>query len=172
MGNKIKPLEEQKSTLKTFDDVDNSLKRIADLNVRINNITDAMNQKINSIQETYHNSLDPLQAEKIGIERDMQLYCEEQKETEFAEKRSKELIYGMVSFRKTPAALKTLKGFTWEAVKSLLMKSKKYAEYLKEKVEINKESIMNNIEKESELAKIGCYKESKDIFYYEIYQKK
>lgn len=162
---------EQKTTLTSWDEVDNALNRLSELRAAEAKISDEMNSKINAIQETYHKMLDPVAEEKLQLERNIELFCQSVRDEEFNESKTKKLKYGEVSFRLSTPSLKNLKGFTWESIKTLLSKSKKYAQYLRTKTEINKQAIMDAKMKEKELAEIGMTVSQTENFYYEIYRR-
>lgn len=169
---KTKPQQDQKSTLVSWTDADASLKQIGDINSQIKKQEADMNLKINKVQDQYQPEIDRLNELKIGLERNLQLYCEEHRE-EFEGKKSKELSFGTVSFRFAPPSLKTLKGFTWDAVKAVIKSSKKLAgAYLKVKEDLDKNAILNSEMKESELAKIGLTGQQAESFYYEAFERK
>lgn len=167
---KAKPQTEQKTTLKSWAEVDQILKAIASIESKKMQEESAMNDKILKANQEHMPILDRLNAEKLGYERDIQLYCDDQKD-EFNETRSKTLNYGIVGFRKGTGALKTLKGFTWEAVKKVIEASKKYAVYIKTKTDIDKNAILSSGMKPDQLAKLGVQIVQEDAFYYEAYLK-
>ncbi len=167
---KTKPQTEQKSTLKSWSEVDQILKAIASIESKKMQEESKMNDKILRANQDHMPTLDKLNAEKLGYERDIQLYCDGQKD-EFKDARSKTLNYGVVGFRKGTGALKTLKGFTWEAVKKVIQASKKYSAYIKTKTDIDKNAILSSGMKADQLAKIGVQIEQNDAFYYEAYLK-
>jgi len=168
---KTKPQIDQKSSLKSWSEVDSLLKTIATIESKKMQEESKMNDEILRATQKYQPELDKLNAEKIGYERDIQLYCDEHK-SDFEKSRSKTLNYGIVGFRKGSGALKTLKGFTWEAVKNLLTSSKKYSHYIKTKTDIDKNALLSSGLKADKLAKIGVQIEQSDSFYYEAYLKR
>lgn len=167
---KTKPQTEQKTTLKSWSEVDQLLKAIASIESKKMQEESAMNDKILRANQDHMPTLDKLNAEKLGYERDIQLYCDGQKD-EFKDARSKTLNYGVVGFRKGTGALKTLKGFTWEAVKKVIEASKKYSAYIKTKTDIDKNAILSSDMKPDQMAKLGVQVVQEDSFYYEAYLK-
>ena len=169
---KTKPQTQQQSTIKDWQEADTNLKAIGNIDQAIKKLESEMNLKITAIQEKYQPDIDKYNEEKIGLERNLQLFCEEKRD-EFDDKKSKELSFGIVSFRNSTPALKTLKGYTWEAVKNVVSKTKKYAaKFIKTKTDLNKQAILNAGLKESELAKIGCVVTQEENFYYEYFERK
>lgn len=166
---KTKPQTEQVTTIKSWQEVDGTLRAIAVIDSKVLSEETLMANEILKAQERYLPGIQKLQSEKIGLERDIQLYCESQKER-FAESRSQDLNYGKVGFRRSTGALKTLKGFTWESVKNLIKASKKFRDlFIRVKEDIDKQAILGANLKAEELAKIGVQIAQEDSFYYEAY---
>lgn len=169
---KTKPQEEQKSTLTSWLDADSVLQQIGSINSQLKKQEGEMNLKITKVQQAHQPEIDRLNELKIGLERNLQLYCESHRE-EFDGKKTKELSYGTVSFRYAPPSLKTLKGFTWEAVKAVVKGSKKLAgAFLKVKEDLDKNAILSAELKETELAKLGLVIQQAESFYYESFERK
>ena len=169
---KAKPQTEQKTTLNSWQEADFVLKQIGDASQEIKKNEADMNLKISKIQEAYQPKIDALNEEKIGLERNLQLFCESKRD-EFNEKKTKELSFGSVSFRIATPSLKTLKGFTWESVKNIVKASKKLAgTFIKVKEDLNKQAILTANMKESELAKLGLTVSQEESFYYESFERK
>jgi phage host-nuclease inhibitor protein Gam len=169
---KTKSKAEEKSTLKNYTDVDNILRAIAIIDSKKMRLESEMNDALIKVQQKYQPQTDKLSAEKLGYVRDIELFCKQNK-PEFEAQRTKMLNYGEVGFRKGTGALKTLKGFTWEAVKSVIKSSKKLAEnYLRVKEEVDKSKILTANLKPEELARMGLCIHQEDNFVYEAYLKK
>lgn len=166
---KTKPQTDQQTTLNSWQEVDSALKAIAVITNKINKEESTWNEELMKLKNKYTALLNRYNAEKIGLERDVQLFCESQKDI-FAETRSRTLNYGIVGFRLGNGALKTLKGITWEAAKSLIKSSKKWREnFLRIKEDIDKQAILSANLKKEKLAKIGMYVHQEDSFYLEAY---
>lgn len=169
---KTKPQTEQVTTIKSWQEVDSTLKAIATIDSKIIAKDAKMADEVLKIQKRYLPVITKLQSEKIGLERDIQLFCESQKER-FTDSRSKDLNYGKVGFRKGTGALKTLKGFTWESVKNLIKASKKFRDlFIRVKEDIDKQAILGANLKTEKLAKLGVQIAQEDSFYYEAYLKR
>ena len=163
---------EQTTTLKDWQEVDETLRNIGSLNSKLDQLTGEMNQRITEVQSKFQKTIDEINSEKIGLESNLKLYVESRRD-EFAEKKSKELNWGIVSFRLSNPAVKTLKGFTWESVKLVIAKSKKYAEmFLKIKTDIDKNAILASGLSSQELAKLGVERSQTENFAYECFIRK
>lgn len=166
---KTKPQTEQTTTLKSWEEVDSTLKAIAVIKAKVMKEQSDWNDERLKLQNKYQPLLDKFNAEVIGLERDVQLFCEDNK-TMFDVTRSRALNYGTVGFRLGTGALKTLKGFTWEAVKQVVKKSKKYAaDFIRIKEDLDKQAILSSGVKKEELAKLGVYIHQEDAFFYDAY---
>ncbi len=166
---KTKPQTEQTTTLKSWEEVDSTLKAIAVIKAKVMKEESDWNDERLKLQNKYQPLLDKFNAEVIGLERDVQLFCEDNK-TMFDVTRSRALNYGTVGFRLGTGALKTLKGFTWEAVKQVVKKSKKYAaDFIRIKEDLDKQAILSSGVKKEELAKLGVYIHQEDAFFYDAY---
>lgn len=169
---KTKPQTEQVTTIKSWQEVDSTLRAIAVIDSKVMADDAQMNDDMLKVKTRYLPGIQKLQSEKIGLERDIQLFCESQKER-FTESRSQDLNYGKVGFRRGTGALKTLKGFTWESVKNLIKASKKFRDiFLRVKEDIDKQAIIGANLKTEELAKLGVQIAQEDSFYYEAYLKR
>lgn len=168
---KTKPQTDQKTTLKSWAEVDTSLKAIAVIQSKVSSEEAVLNDKILKIQESIQPAIERMKSEQIGLERDIQLYCEANK-TEFDSSRSKELNYGVVGFRKSTGALKTMKGMTWEACKNLIKASRALRDkFLRIKEDIDKNAILSSGMKADQMAKLGLHIAQEDNFYIEVFSK-
>ena len=166
---KQKPQTEQKTTIADWNEADEIMKEIGKLNQNIKNDDADMNLAITKAQEKYQPGIDKMKEEKIGMERNLQLFCVEHR-AEFDEKKSKELSYGMVAFRLGTGVLKTLKGYTWAAVEDIVQKSKKYKSFIVTKISLDKNAM--KMLPQGELAKLKCHIEQQEAFYYECFERK
>lgn len=167
---KTKP-KDQKTTLSSWAEVDNCLQDIAIQSNKVKEIEADMNSAIINLQEKYQPKLNELNSEIMGIEKNIELFCLDHKE-EFGGKKTKELNYGLVSFRTGTPKLATLKGFTWDAVKNLVKATKKYAvQFIRIKEDLDKQGILASGMKNPELAKIGVHIVQEESFGYEVYYK-
>lgn len=84
--------------IENWDGVDNTLKRLAELEVGIAKVNGDSTIKINEIKKEAVDKAAPLQVEKDALEKQIEIFCEHNKH-EFADKRSKELNFGTIGFR-------------------------------------------------------------------------
>ncbi|MDR0408680.1 MAG: host-nuclease inhibitor Gam family protein [Campylobacteraceae bacterium] len=105
-----------------WDEVDSTLKRLAELVVAETKINGDATIRINEIKKEAADKAAPLQVERAALEKQIELFCEANK-AEFADKRSKELNFGTVGYRvstsvaiprdkkKVEALIKSIKAF-------------------------------------------------------------
>lgn len=108
--------------IKNWDDVDNTLKRLGEIEIIAAKISGDATLEINAIKEKAKKEAEGLESEKKHLEKMVTLFCDSNK-ADFAKKRSKEFNFGTVGFRtvknvsiprdktKTAALLKSLKAF-------------------------------------------------------------
>lgn len=160
-----------KTTLKTWEDVDDSLSIIADAQVSLNRTEAQMNAEILKIQKKYEPDMNHRSADILKEAHNIELFCNDHKE-DFDEKRTRVLNYGKVMFRLGTPKLKTLKGFTWDAVKNLIKASRKMAaDYLRTKVDIDKQALLKAELKPAQMQKIGIQIVQEESFAYEPFLK-
>lgn len=108
---------------------------------------DAQCNKINAdielacakIREKWADKLTVLQAERDAAFDTLQAFASEHPEL-FTKKKSLEMAHGTIGFRTGTPKLKTLKGFTWEAAKTLVKKL--LPDYIRTTEEIAKDKML------------------------------
>ncbi|MBQ3364379.1 MAG: host-nuclease inhibitor Gam family protein [Muribaculaceae bacterium] len=120
---------------------------------------DAQIQKINAdielqcakIREKYADRLTVLNAERDGAFDTLQSFATENQAELFTKKKSLEMAHGTIGFRTGTPKLKTLKGFTWEAAKTLVKKL--LPDYIRTTEEIAKDKML--ADRDSQLMREG-----------------
>lgn len=109
-------------TINSWNDVDTAIKKIGELNIAITHIEGEATLKTNAIKEEAKAQAQPLNDELESLTKLVEAYCECNK-AEFAKKRSKELVFGVVAYRlvtsvsipraaaKLEALIKSIKAF-------------------------------------------------------------
>jgi phage host-nuclease inhibitor protein Gam len=149
--------------LKSWDDVDITLKEIAECELEIENITTEMNQKIHDIKLEAEMKAKPLQdrIERLGL--DIKAFVEENKAE--LNGKTKQLNFGKTGFRlstklvlkKVETVLENLKRFKMEDCITV------------------KESINKDVLKkypEADIIKVGGTLKKEDVFWYETEREK
>lgn len=81
-----------------WDDVDQGLRRMGEIDIKLARLEGEMTLKLNEIRADYDLKAEGLKAERKGIEDQITLFADARKE-EFAKTRSKELTFGTVAYR-------------------------------------------------------------------------
>ena len=84
--------------LKSFEDVDMNLKRLCEIEVAIAHIEGEVTLACNKIKEEYKPQVESLNNEANFIRAEIECFCESHK-ADFADKRSKELVFGIIGYR-------------------------------------------------------------------------
>ena len=105
-----------------FDDVDAALKELCECEVALSKLEGEVTLKCNDIKERYKDKTEPLVNQIAFIKQEITNFCEGNK-AEFANKRSKELVFGTIGYRLSKSvSLPRVK----EKVESLLKAIKSY----------------------------------------------
>lgn len=157
-----------KSSLKSWQDVDEQLRTIAIHKTAIDKSEAEMNRKVLEIQKQHEEQTREARAQVVASEKEIEMYCREHRD-EFEKTKTKELNYGIVSFRLGNPELRTLKGFTESAVIKLLRKFG-MDRYIRIKESLDKPLIRTELTEQKDLAEIGLVCTQAEQFYYEVKQ--
>ncbi len=167
----MKQKKSKQPALKTLEDVNDVLYKIATLQNTVDKKTAKMNNELLDVKKKYEPEITEMQNTIIICESQLNEFCKANKK-EFSVTRSKELTYGRIGFRTGKNSLKLLsKKFTWEFVKEkfLNMFSSRYVET---KFQLDKDKIIKDSEKgiitTEQLALAGCKLVKGESSYYEI----
>lgn len=92
------PQHPQPVIIGSWDDVDNHLRRMGEIDIGIAKIEGDMTLRINEIRAQYEEEAEHLRYERFCIEGGIAAFVDDHKE-EFAKTRSKELTFGVIAFR-------------------------------------------------------------------------
>jgi phage host-nuclease inhibitor protein Gam len=115
--------------LQNWQEVDQSLKRLGEITISLDQIEGEMNLRINEVKTSAVTKAQLIKTEAKAIEKKISLFCEDNK-AEFAKSRSKTFDFGTIAYRVTkqikiisePACIKALK--TLGLLKCLSIKEK------------------------------------------------
>lgn len=124
MAHRINP-----SKYSDWNDVDQGLRRMGEIDIRLTRLEGEMTIKINAIRAEYDAKAEGLKAERKTIEDQIGLFADARKE-EFAKVRSKELTFGTVAYRIIHKVLIRNKAATIAALEALGLDS--YLRIIKE----------------------------------------
>ena len=131
----------RETSLRSWDDVNEALRQIAEKQSAVDSILGRYNEAEARRRKAVDEKVNPLKADIERLEDQMHWFCEDSRQ-DFGNKKSRELANGMVSFRTGTPKLKTLKGFTWNAVLELLKRSVFKEKYIRVKESVDKEKIL------------------------------
>ena len=112
-----------KVELGSWDEVDGAIRRMGEIDITMERISGEATMKINEIKEDAKVRTSGLAAERKGLEKAVEAFCETNK-SEFSKKRSKVLNFGSIGYRivskvtvprdksKVAALIKALKAFS------------------------------------------------------------
>lgn len=124
-----------------------------------------MNEEITKVKARHEDRIGELQSQRDEQFDMLQAYAESNPEL-FEKKKSLEFTHGVIGFRTGTPKLKTLKGFTWEAVKTLVKKV--LPTYIRTEEAVAKDLLLANREKEevkNVMKDIGLMVDQDESFY-------
>lgn len=128
--------KKKESTLQTWDEVNEAMKRLAELNIQKKTLETEQNRQIDEIKKETSLKADVIIKDIISVEKDIIRFAE-QNRAEFTKKRTKVLTFGKISFRyskrvscsNAQTAIKALKSFAMD-------------KYIRIKEKLNKELLI------------------------------
>lgn len=112
----------------------------------INKIQAEIELQCAKIREKWQERLTVLSAERDSAFDTLQAFATENQAELFVKKKSLEMAHGTIGFRTGTPKLKTMKGFTWEAAKTLVKKF--LPDYIRTSEEIAKDKLLADRELE------------------------
>jgi phage host-nuclease inhibitor protein Gam len=145
---------------RNWDEVNQAIKEIGDIERRISTIENDMNERINSIKAESERDSASLLDRKTKLEKNVQEFTESYS-NEFITAKSKKLLYGTVGFRKTAT-------ITIRNIKAIIeaCKQNKMLDCITVTEKLNKEELEKY--DDASLLKIGAKRKVGDKFYYEV----
>lgn len=151
----------------TRQQAEDAFAEFAEADARQQRIQATMDMQITKIREKYSEDISRLTDAKDQAFDLLHAYAENNRD-EFGKKKSLEFTHGMIGFRTGTPKLKTLKGFTWASVLTLMKKA--MPDYVRTKEEPNKEALLADREKpavKSALPDIGVMVDQDETFFVE-----
>lgn len=137
-----------------WNEVDSALRRLGEIDIRLQKLEGDMTLKVNEIKAEYDIKSEGLKAERKAIEENITLFAEARKQ-EFARIRSKDLTFGIIAYRVVTKVVVKSKAATVAALKALGL-----VQYLRVIEEPDKEA-MGGLDS-STLAKVGATMKTED----------
>jgi len=159
--------------LESWDEVNETLKRIGQIERDRNLVRDAMTERIETAKTKAQKELDPLELEHKELASALEQFAAHHKEEFEKAPRSRKLMFGKIGFHKTPGKFKPLKKWNWnQVVEKLLELGKK--QYIRVKQEIDKEALekayKENQLSDDSLEVYGLKWVTDDEFYFELFE--
>jgi len=142
--------------LADWNEVDQKLRRIGEIDIALGAIEGTMTLRINGIKEEYEEEVETRKAERQLLEESVTAFAEDHKE-EFAKIRSKDLTFGYVAYRVVRSIYIRSKEATVAALHAL-----KLDQYVRTIEEPDKEAMTDLDDKV--LAKVGAKRKVEDKF--------
>lgn len=142
--------------LSSWDEVDQKLRRIGEIQIALEKIEGDMTLRINDIRQDYEQESETLKTERQELENSITSFSEFHKD-EFAKTRSKDLTFGYVAYRVVRKIVIRSNEACVAALRAL-----KLDQYIRTVEEPNKEA-MADLE-DNQLAKVGAKRKVEDKF--------
>lgn len=145
-----------------------AMAEIAGIKRSIADVENTMNERIDRIKADAEVEAAPLQAQLASIEGGLLAFAEHNKSDLFKDKRSRELDFGTLGYRRSKE-LKPKPKKTWKMILGAI-KELGFNAALRKKESVNREEL--HTWPDERLDVIGCRRVEKDTFWYEIDEKK
>lgn len=162
-----KRITQQSTPLQSWDDINQTLHKIARINATIKRATGEYELRKLDLDKQLEEQTAALLEQKKAHERNIDLFCQKHK-GEFDANRTKQLFFGLVQLRWLPPRLAPLAKHTWEWVLMNLKKSG-LTKYIRIKEEVDKEALKKL--PEEKLLDLGLRLKQEEELYYEAYEK-
>jgi phage host-nuclease inhibitor protein Gam len=148
------------STFENWDQVDQALKEIGEIDRKVTIITADMNETINLVKATAEDKTKGLQQRKEALEKDVQAWTEEHID-DFKTQKSRKLLFGEVGFRKRT-------GIITRNVKAIIeaLKQNKMTDCIDVTEKLNKEKLADY--DDESILKVGAKRQVGDAFFYKV----
>ncbi len=153
--------------IKNLEDANNAMAQIAAIKRELTGIENKMNEDIDRIKAEADIAAAPLNVRLSSIENGLLAFAEFSKEDLFSEKRSKELDFGSIGYRRS-RELKPKPKTTWKMVLGRIKELKFPA--IRTKESVDKDELSKWPDERLDL--VGARRVKKDTFWYEIDEKK
>lgn len=127
--------------LRSWDDVNEALRQIAELKANVTAKTAAYNEEEAKRRKQVDDYCNPLREKLEQLEIGMQNFCVANR-SDFGNKKSRELPNGRVDFRLGLPKVEKQKGFTWAGIFEIVKQSRFAKQFIRVKEELNKDAIL------------------------------
>ena len=148
-------------------DADKVLEELSELDRRANAIKSFMNEAIDKAKSEAADQMAIVESRKKVLEAALTSYAVLNKSSLFNDKRSLELDFGILSFRRSTKIVTAKRGITWDKVLERI-KELGQIEAIRAKEEVNKDTLANW--DDERLESIGAKRKTEDTFGYTLKQ--
>ena len=148
-------------------DADKVLEELAELERRASDITNSLNAAIDAIKAAAVDEMAVVSARKQLLESALASYAVINKAILFKDKKSVDLDFGVLSFRRSTSIVTAGRGVTWEMILGKL-KEQGLQDGIRIKETINKEALLEW--DNDKLEKVGAKRKTEDKFGYDLKQ--
>lgn len=138
--------------------------RIADLKHEEQSLKAAMDAELTAVRQRYETRLSALAVEVSDKVKDMEGWAAADR-TQWGDRKSVDMLHGVVGWRVNPPSVKPLRGYTWQAVLDRILALGR-SEFVRTKEEVNKEALLAAREVE-DLRPLYVTVEQEDTFFVE-----
>jgi len=148
-------------------DADKVLEELAELERRASGITNSLNAAIDAIKAAAVDEMAVVSTRKQLLESALASYATINKAVLFKDKKSVDLDFGVLSFRRSTSIVTAGRGVTWEMVLGKL-KEQGFQNGIRAKETVNKEALLEW--GDDKLEKVGAKRKIEDKFGYDLKQ--
>jgi phage host-nuclease inhibitor protein Gam len=169
---RVLPDVPQPEPIRSFNDADQTLLKIADCEQQLQKQEAEMNEQIQKVRDEYESNTYLVRTTKSLLEKELEKFCINNK-TEFVTLKSKELVHGILGFRTSPPKVALLnRKYKWDTVLELLKKVRFGKDFIRSKEEVDKEQILASYAAkeidDSKLAAVGIKIDQDEKFFSDI----
>lgn len=134
--------QKESTTLRDFDDVDNTLLKLGRITAVLMKEEANLNRSIQSLREESESRTAAVRQESLALRKDIELFCIDHKDV-FESRRKRELIHGVIGFQTNPPRVALLnRKYNWGTVLELMGRLSFWKPYVRTVIEIDKETIL------------------------------
>lgn len=168
MAKKLK----QQTTLTSMDDAADVMRQLKEIELELHSIETKANARILSIQEELQERVGPLAERRLGLETDLRLFAEQNRNALFVHRKSISTPFGVYGFRQMPPSVELVMRKAEDVVSAMRTAGRRWKEFLREKVSIDKPAIKSAYDNgrlsDADLQAVGLRITSSEEFGYAI----
>ncbi|NUN68851.1 MAG: host-nuclease inhibitor Gam family protein [Bacteroidetes bacterium] len=169
---RVLPDVPQPVPIRSYEDADQTLLKIADCETQLQRAEAEMNEQIQKIRDDYELNTHVVRAMKAAHEKELEKFSIMNK-SDFEKTRSRELVHGTIGFRSTPPKVALLnRKYKMDTVLELLGRVRWGKDYIRTKEELSKEQLLASYAAkeidDQKLASVGLKVDQSEEFFSKI----